>query len=158
MIKFLFSAIKSFTPAFGFKMPGVQISPLGPMSKGTALAVPLFVLWLEIRTIKCNSPVDCCWMPARWHRHITFLPFKNGNESPHSDQKSTMVLIQNHCAFSILVDIYTAIWYNLFDKLELGGESPLTKRYGLRRSNENVSRPVASIRSAHGILQTWIWQ
>ena len=33
-------------------------------------------------------------------------------------QKSTMVLIQNHRVFSILVDIYTAIWYNLFDKLE----------------------------------------
>ena len=30
-------------------------------------------------------------------------------KSPHSDQKSTMVLIQNHRVFSILVDIYTAI-------------------------------------------------
>ena len=30
-------------------------------------------------------------------------------ESCHPHQKSTMVLIQNHRAFSILVDIYTAI-------------------------------------------------
>ena len=32
-----------------------------------------------------------------------------GFESPCPHQKSTMVLIQNHRAFSILVDIYTAI-------------------------------------------------
>ena len=37
------------------------------------------------------------------------------------------------------------------DKLEFGGESPLTMRYGLRRSNEITSRPVTMIRSAYGI-------
>ena len=39
-------------------------------------------------------------------------------------------------------------------KLEFGGESPLTMRYGLRRSNKIISRPVASFRSAYGIRQT----
>ena len=34
-------------------------------------------------------------------------------------------------------------------KLEFGGESPLTVRYGLRQSNKIISRPVASFRSAY---------
>ena len=33
------------------------------------------------------------------------------------------------------------------DKLEFGGESPLTMRHGLQRLNEITSRPVASFRS-----------
>ena len=40
------------------------------------------------------------------------------------------------------------------DKFEFGGESPLTMRYGLRRSKEIVSRQVAGFRSAYGIRQT----
>jgi len=34
---------------------------------------------------------------------------RQSGKSRHPHQKSTMVLIQNHRAFSILVDIYTAI-------------------------------------------------
>ena len=40
-------------------------------------------------------------------------------------------------------------WYNQFDKLEFGGESPLTMRHELRQSNKIISRPVASFRSAY---------
>jgi hypothetical protein len=38
-----------------------------------------------------------------------------------------------------------AEWYDLFDKLEFGGQWPLTMRYGLRRSNCILwaPRPVA---------------
>ena len=45
--------------------------------------------------------------------------------------------------------------YNILtDKLEFGGESPLTMRHELRRPKKTISRPVASIRSAYGIRQT----
>ena len=43
------------------------------------------------------------------------------------------------------------------DILEFGGQWPLTMRYGLRRSNEIISRLVASSRSAHGIRQIPIY-
>ena len=38
-----------------------------------------------------------------------------------------------------------------YGKLKFGGQWPLTMRYGSRWTNEIISRPVASSRSAHGI-------
>ena len=31
------------------------------------------------RIIQCNSPVDCCSIPARWNRHLSCRPFPDGN-------------------------------------------------------------------------------
>ena len=46
---------------------------------------------------------------AQLDRVTGYEPVGRGFESLPAYQKSTMVLIQNHRAFSILVDIYTAI-------------------------------------------------
>ncbi len=52
----------------------------------------LFMEWIGIRKIKCNSPVDCCLPTARRRQHINFCPMgKNANEShypPHSGGNS----------------------------------------------------------------------
>jgi hypothetical protein len=59
--------------------------------------------------------------------------------------------------FIIGIDFQYRSEYNRirqFAKLEFGGQCPLTMRHELRRSNEIISRLVASSRSAHGIRQT----
>ena len=43
---------------------------------------------------------------------------------------------------------------NRVNKLEFGRQCRLTMRHEMRRLNEIVSRPVASLRSAYGIRQT----
>ena len=53
----------------------------------------------------------------------------------------------------VFIENFVRILYNQLSKLEFGGESPLTMRYGLLRSDEISSRPVASFRSAYGIRQ-----
>ena len=53
--------------------------------------------------IRSNAPV------AQLDRVTGYEPVGRGCESLPAYQKSTTVLIQNHRAFSILVDIYTAI-------------------------------------------------
>ena len=77
----------------------------------TVSAVLDFLFCGEIRIFQIAT--------CRWHVAATssktggyhnFVPAgQNANESRHSDHISTMVLIRNHRAFSILVDIYTAI-------------------------------------------------
>ena len=49
---------------------------------------------------------------------------------------------------------YTPLDIMQIDKLEFGGQWPLTMRYELRRPNWIISRLVASFRSAYGIRQT----
>ena len=61
----------------------------------------------------------------------------------------------------VSMGFFSLLWKSLFardiiqlGKVEFGGASPLTMRHGLRQSNEIISRPVASFRSAYGIRQT----
>ena len=61
----------------------------------------------------------------------------------------------------VSMGFFSLLWKSLFardiiqlDKLEFGGESPLTMRHGLWWSNRVISRPVASFRSSHGIRRT----
>ena len=62
----------------------------------------------ETRKIKCNAD-ERCRRQLDGGEPLSAPIGAEANESRHSDQKSTMVLIRNHRAFSILVDIYTAI-------------------------------------------------
>ena len=91
----------------GFKRPRVRISTLGPKKQKEHLLFLLFSFDREIRTIQCNSPVDCCLPPARWRQLNNFLslcernckristlgPIWQSDESQHSDQKTEQRLL-----------------------------------------------------------------
>ena len=74
---------------------------------------------------------------------------QNGHKNP-----ATSIVVTFADMGDGYVEILISMWDGSIiqlDKLEFGGESPLTMRHELRRSNDISSRLVASFRSAYGI-------
>ena len=140
--------------------PNVDATSKKSNIKGASFDIsPSCLLCLLKRVILCEFiPVS-----AGVQRDIEI---RNGIATPAAKKRMLLCCVQNSSMYILsqeilhwysYEEILISVWYGSIiqlDKLEFGGQWPLTMRYGLRQSNKIISRPVTSFRSAHGIRQT----